>query len=120
MEYLFTENANKIIAYYCLFLIPFGTISNIIAFFVCINKRLIHIPTFVFYAFIFVFNTLSLYFINISYSIDSLTGIQLLDFDLTLCKIGHFIHYWSAESSAWLMVSLHSYYMYQDYINYYS
>ena len=95
---------NRVISCYSLSLIVIGTVSNVFSFLVCIREKLIKLPTFVFYSFMFASNTVGLYIINIHYCIFEIYGVEILDSSIAFCNIGHFIYFVAVQTSPWFLV----------------
>jgi hypothetical protein len=94
----------KIFGTYALLLILCGTISSLMSFYICI--RLKQNPTFIFLSFLTVSNIVSLYFWNLDNFLQAYLNIDLLNYDLWLCKFGSFYQFTSLQISAWLLVNI--------------
>lgn len=90
---------------YSLLMIIIGTASNMIALFVCIQKSLRKVPSFVLMIFMLLSDTTSLYYFNLSTFYNSAYGTRLENQSHLFCKTHLFMQYLSWETSAWLLVS---------------
>ena len=100
-----TEIALRIIADYSLFLIVVGPIGNAISFFVCLRPQLRKVPTFVFYAFLLVCDTVSLFWWNLDHVTIIYGEFYLEDFGMDTCSVVTFFQCFTFQLSAWLLVS---------------
>ena len=92
-----------VLAIYCLWLNIFGTVGNLVAFYIC--RQLRKNTTFVFLSFICLTDLVSLYFWNINNFISVYFGIDLQGYNIYSCRIGYFVQFTSLHTSAWLLVS---------------
>jgi hypothetical protein len=74
-----------------------GTLTNVLAFIICLRKNLRKTPTFIFMAFMAISDTIALYSLNI----ENLSNINWF-----YCKIQYFINNFPLKTSAWFLVSL--------------
>ena len=95
---------HKAVGIYSLFLIVFGTLGNILSVVVCLRKELRKVPTFVFYAFTLVHDTISLYFWNLDHYFTAFYGYEIERISFTLCRLFTELQMFSLQSSAWIMV----------------
>ena len=96
----------KVFAVFAAIFIVFGTISNILSFFICIKKPLNEYPIFIFMAFMAIADTLALYGLNLDwYFYKVFFSINLSDINEFYCKIHYYIHLFALKTSAWLLVN---------------
>ncbi len=99
------SNYDKIVGGYALFVTVFGTVGNIMSFFVCCRKRLRRVPIFVFLVFKLVVDLVPLLGVNFGIFWSSLNGYNLGDVGLWSCRSIVFLNGVSTESSVYIMVS---------------
>ncbi len=99
-------NFNVFLAYYSIFLAIFGTIGNILSFIICLRPHLRKIPTFIFFAYMMIMHTISLYFWNFNIFILTFYGFTIGDVNLASCRITSYLQGVSFQSSAFLLVTL--------------
>ena len=99
------EIFEKIFAIYSLFLIIFGTLANLLSIFVCLNKRLVKTPTFIFLTFMLVSDTFSLYFWNLNHFVYVYFGYIFESFGIEICKFFFIAQLITLQNSAWFLVS---------------
>ncbi|RNA38430.1 rhodopsin-like protein [Brachionus plicatilis] len=92
----------EILAYYGIFLIIIGTLSNLVNFYICICLR--SNQTFIFLSYLTILNILIIYHWNADYILRFLFGIDWLNFSILVCKLLNFIQYSSSQSAAWILV----------------
>lgn len=97
---------NKIVSIYSVFLAVFGTVGNLICFFICLRKSLRKTPIFVFIATMSLFESLSLYVWNMNnfYTI-FFFSMPIGDMDPFVCKFTTFIQYFSSYIAAYSLVN---------------
>ncbi len=103
----FRTTASLIIAYYPLFLVIVGTISNLLTFIVLCRPTFHDTrkqPTIYYMRAIAIFDILMLYGWNLDHYISSVYGLLLQRYSIILCKILSFLNYFAAQTSAWLRV----------------
>jgi hypothetical protein len=91
-------------AYYALFLIVFGTISNICCFIVCSQKELKNTFMFSIYRFLFISDTMSLYTWNLGTVIYGLSGHIIESGGTLVCGLFSWFTFLTLQWSAWLLV----------------
>nr|QVK45793.1 G protein-coupled receptor [Proales similis] len=96
----------KVVGSYCLFLVIVGTLSNLIALYICLRKRLRSVTTFIFFSFILLNDTLSLYGWCLDHFLDSFFHLQIEESSIWLCKIFRFSQFVTLQWSSWLLVFL--------------
>jgi hypothetical protein len=79
---------NKIIGIYCLLLVIFGTFFNTIGLVICLRKRLRTFTTFLFFTFIFVADSCSLYLWCIDHFIEAFYDFVMEEKSKWICKLG--------------------------------
>jgi hypothetical protein len=94
----------KIIAFYNIILIIFGTLGNILTCIICLRRRLKKVNTFKLFALNAIMATISLYEWNLRQIILYLFEIDLIYQSLLYCQLTAFLQYVSFESSAWFLV----------------
>lgn len=98
-------NINKALGIWALILIIFGTIGNILCIFVCLRQRLRKTPTFIFFSFLAICDTISLYGWNLDHFIEAFYGKVIEDTSIAWCKTVLFYNCFSLQSSSWFLVS---------------
>lgn len=92
------------IAVYSVFLICFGTTANLVGIYINAQKELRIVPTFTFYLFSLISDTLSLYFWNINHVFWAFKNFLMEEISVELCFIISFVQTFSSEWSAWILV----------------
>jgi hypothetical protein len=82
------DTLNKVFGTYCLILVIFGTLSNMLGLVVCSRKRLKTLTTFLFFTFIFLADTFTLYLWCLDHFIEAFFGFVLEDKSKWVCKLG--------------------------------
>ena len=95
----------KVLAIYSIFLMVFGTIGNTFSIFICLKHKLRTVPTFIFYSFLLISDTLSLFWWNMDHYLLVFENYQLEDLGLHACRTVTFFQLFSFQWSAWLLVS---------------
>jgi hypothetical protein len=96
--------SNKLLGAYSLFLIIFGSLTNILSFIVCIRKRIRKNPTFIFIAHRVIFDVLALFFVNIDNFYQFYYGTIPENKLKIYCNASMFLQIFPPETSAWLLV----------------
>jgi len=96
---------NQINAIISILLLIIGTLGNTFCIItICFNKKLLKIPTFIFYLFMLVMDIACLYVWNLSHFLETFFGFILEDLGTKWCMGASFVQFVSLESSAWLLV----------------
>ena len=93
----------EVVGVYSMWLIVFGTIGNLITFYVCYQLR--STTTFVFFAFMAITDLVSLYYWNLKNFLTAFYAIDISRLSIYSCRINSFIQFASLYTSAWLLVS---------------
>ena len=93
------------IAYYCVILVAYGTIGNLISTGICLRKSLREVPTFIFFAVISILDACSLYFINLNPYMVMFKGKSITDYSLVGCRLTSFLQMFFSQSSSYILVS---------------
>ncbi len=101
-----TDRLLQFVGYFSIFLIVYGTISNLLALLVCIRKRLRQTALFVFLSFKVICDTVPLYTYSLNPYFLLTFGYNIGDINIYLCRFLTFFTNASIESSVWLMVIL--------------
>ena len=96
----------NILACYSLFLVGFGTVTNLLSFRVCLRKKLIKVPTFVFLSFMLISDTIALYFWNFDNFLLNFFGFIIEGFSSDSCKLVFTSQIIVIQFSAWCLVSV--------------
>ena len=94
----------SVIAVYSLLLFIFGFSTNILVFYVCMQKSLRKVPTFVFTGFIALFDAIAVCLWDLDHFTEQFLNYTFDDINQTSCKIVTFIQCVSLQSAAWLLV----------------
>ena len=94
----------QFLAAYSLWLNIFGTICNLLAFYICCLLR--QNTTFVFLAFICITDTITLYYWNLNNFLSVFFEIDLQSLSMYSCRIGYFFQFTSLQISAWQLVKI--------------
>ena len=98
------ERLNDFMSVYSVALVIIASVSNLFGIIVCMQKKLRTCPTFVFYVFIFVNDTICLYFWNLNHYYLKFYDYKLEDASLASCQWVTIFQCLTLEWSAWLMV----------------
>jgi hypothetical protein len=91
----------KIVCCYQLFLLVFGTLSNLFSFYIC--TRIKQNMTFIFLSFLSITNIMTLYHWNLESFFPYLFGIDWKNLNLYTCKFFGWFQFTGLQSSAWLL-----------------
>ena len=94
----------KIIAIYNLLMIIFGTLGNLLVFYVGVLHRKNN--TFLFLIFLSMSDMVSLYFWNLNHFVQPFWDIDLQNIDFYFCKIMQFCQFSSFQLSGWFLVMI--------------
>ena len=94
----------KILGCYSLGLAIFGTIGNLIIFYV--SLRTSKNSTFILLRYLAISDIIALYFWNLNDFSISILDFDLENYSLFFCRFGSWIQFSSLQSSAWLLVIL--------------
>ncbi len=94
----------KVLGVYFLLLVIFGTLSNALGLYVCLKRRLHVYTTFVFVAFIFVADTLTLYIWCLNHFLEAFYDYSIESLNVWTCRFGFFMQQFSLDWSSWLLV----------------
>lgn len=89
---------------YCLLIVIVGTVNNLLAFYICLRKKLRKITTFVFFSFVFIADTLSLYLWCLNHFLESFYNTKSDQINIWSCRVLTFLQYVSLQWSSWLFV----------------
>ncbi len=96
----------QFVGYFSIFLIVYGTISNLLVFSVCMRKRLRQTPLFVYLSFKVICDTVPLYTFGFNPYFLFTFGYNIGDINIYLCRLATYLTYTVEETAAWLMVIL--------------
>ncbi len=96
----------KFFGSYCLFLVIFGTIFNLLSFYICTRRKLRCITTFVFLAAMFLNDTVCLYIWGLDHFIEAFFSSRIEERNIWICRFSNFVQYVTFEWSSWLLVFL--------------
>lgn len=96
---------NVFLATYSVILAVFGTIGNLLTSYICTRKCLKGIPTYVFIGFMSLMDIPCLFFWNLNDFYLLVIGVTIGDVSDAACKITTFLHYFSTQSSVYILVS---------------
>lgn len=105
MDYVY-KALNKVLGVYSLVIIVVGTLANLLSAVLCLKKELRKTPTFIFYAFVFVADTISLYFWNLDTYLFVFSNYMIEMNNYTTCILVTVVQCTSFQFSAWLLVSI--------------
>jgi hypothetical protein len=94
----------KVMGCYFLILVVFGTFSNLLGLYVCVRRRLYVNTTFVFVAFIFVADILTLYIWCLNHFLEAFFDFSVESLNVWACRFGFFLQQFTLEWSSWLLV----------------
>ena len=99
------ETVLRVIVGYTIFVILLGVFGNLFALIVCWRPKLRKVPTFVFYAFLLISDTITLFWWNVDHLTLIYGGFLLEDLGESGCKTFTFFQMFSFQWSAWLLVT---------------
>ena len=94
----------RVLGIISLLLLVLGTLGNSFGIYICARRSLRVCPTFVFYIFILINDTMCLYFWNLNHFLRPYFNFILEDISLLSCKLVTAFQFASLQSTAWILV----------------
>ena len=94
----------RVIAIYSVAIMVIGSIGNVLCFVVCSQQKLRTVPTFVFYLFLVMSDTMTLFWWNTDHYLLVYENYQLEELGIHACRSVTFFQLFSFQWSAWLLV----------------